>query len=86
MRPLSNRSAWATYDRFLADGRIGWADEPRGLERRWRGLTSGTQRSPKLWMDGYLAAFAIAGGHQLVTADKAFRQFKGLDLVVLERG
>jgi uncharacterized protein len=34
-------------------------------------------------MDAYLAAFAIAGGHQLVTTDKAFKQFQGLDLLVL---
>jgi len=34
-------------------------------------------------MDAYLAAFAFAGGHQLVTTDKGFKQFKGLDLVVL---
>jgi hypothetical protein len=31
----------------------------------------------------YLAAFALAGGHQFVTTDKAFRQFKGLDLLLL---
>jgi predicted nucleic acid-binding protein len=34
-------------------------------------------------MDAYLAAFAIAGGHQLITIDTAFRQFDGLDLLVL---
>jgi predicted nucleic acid-binding protein len=39
--------------------------------------------SPKLWMDAYLAAFALAGGYQLVTLDKAFKQFKGLNLRVL---
>ena len=82
-RPLSNRAAWATFDDFLADERIDWAAEPRGLDRHWKKLTSGATPSPKLWMDGYLAAFAIAVGHQFVTADKAFRQFKGLDVVVL---
>jgi predicted nucleic acid-binding protein len=34
-------------------------------------------------MDAYLAAFALAGGHQMVTNDTAFRQFSGLDLVLL---
>jgi predicted nucleic acid-binding protein len=29
------------------------------------------------WMDAYLAAFALAGGHQLVTTDKAFNNSKG---------
>ena len=41
--------------------------------------------SPKLWMDAYLAAFAIAAKQQLVTTDKAFRQFKDLDLLVLDK-
>jgi predicted nucleic acid-binding protein len=34
-------------------------------------------------MDAYLAAFARAGGHRLVTTDRAFRQFSGVDLVLL---
>jgi predicted nucleic acid-binding protein len=34
-------------------------------------------------MDAYLAAFAITGGYQLVTTDKAFKQFKGLNLLIL---
>lgn len=31
-------------------------------------------------MDTYLAAFAVCSGFQLITADKAFTQFKGLDV------
>jgi predicted nucleic acid-binding protein len=34
-------------------------------------------------MDAYLAAFAIAGGHRLLAFDRDFRQFEGLDLVLL---
>jgi predicted nucleic acid-binding protein len=37
-------------------------------------------------MDAYLAAFAVAGTYQLVTTDKAFKQFKGLDLNLLSTG
>jgi predicted nucleic acid-binding protein len=36
-------------------------------------------------MDAYLAAFAMSGRYPLVTIDKAFRQFKGLDLLVLSK-
>ncbi len=39
--------------------------------------------SPKIWMDAYLAAFALAGGYQMVTTDAAFKQFRGLDLLLL---
>jgi uncharacterized protein len=83
--PLTNQAAWATYEGFFADGRIAWVDEPRGLDRHWKRFAAGAKPSPKLWMDGYLAAFALAGGHRLVTTDKAFKQFKGLDVIVLAR-
>ncbi len=83
--PLSNKAAWAVYEGFRADARMSWVDEPRGLEASWKRLAAATKPSPKLWMDAYLAAFAIAGGYQLVTTDKAFKQFKGLDLVVLSK-
>jgi toxin-antitoxin system PIN domain toxin len=83
--PLSNKAAWSAYEGFLADERIAWAEEPRGLESHWKKLAGTAKASPKLWMDAYLAAFALAGGYQLVTTDKAFKQFKGLDLVVLSK-
>jgi toxin-antitoxin system PIN domain toxin len=81
--PLSNQAAWSVYEGLRADKRISWAEEPSGLEASWKKLAAGSKASPKLWMDAYLAAFAMAGGHQLVTTDKAFKQFKGLDLLVL---
>ena len=84
--PLTNKAAWAVYEGFLADGRIAWAEEPRGLEATWKKLAAGSKASPKLWMDAYLAAFALAGGNRLVTTDKVFKQFQGLDLLVLSKG
>jgi len=32
----------------------------------------------------WLAAFALCAGLQMVTTDKAFSQFKGLDLLVVK--
>jgi toxin-antitoxin system PIN domain toxin len=84
--PLRNKAAWSAYEGFLADERIAWTEEPRALESCWKRLAAGSQASPKLWIDAYLAAFALSGGYQLVTTDKAFKQFKGLDLVVLSKG
>ena len=71
------------YESFRADERISWVQEPTDLEKVWKNLTTGRQASPKLWMDAYLAAFAMTGGHQLVTTDQAFKQFKALKLLVL---
>jgi uncharacterized protein len=83
-RPLTNAEAWGAYEALLADDRIVLrADEPAGLEPRWKLLATRDAASPKLWMDAYLAAFAIAAGCRLVTTDVAFRQFGGLDLLLL---
>jgi len=84
--PLTNKAAWAVYEGFVADERIGWVEEPRGLEAVWKKLAVRPKVSPKLWMDAYLAAFALAGGYRLATTDKAFKQFKNLDLLVLSGG
>lgn len=82
--PLTNRGAWRAYQELLADDRIVLrAEEPAGLERLWSGYALRDAASPKLWMDAYLAAFAVAGGFRLVTIDAAFRQFRGLDLKLL---
>lgn len=84
VRPLTNKEAWTVFDGYLADGRIHYQDEPDGLQAVWRKLASRNSASPKLWMDAYLAAFSISGGLRLITTDKAFRQFNGLELLVLE--
>ena len=77
--------AWAIYDKLMEDDCVDFLPEPPGTEAFWRKLCSGSLASPKLWMDAYLAAFAIAGGYQLITLDKGFRQFetKGLKLKLL---
>ncbi len=83
--PLTNAEAWAAYEALAADGRVGIVvDEPPGLEERWPAWALRPSASPKLWMDAYLAAFADAGEYRLVTTDRAFTQFDGLDVLVLD--
>ncbi|MEI8081192.1 MAG: TA system VapC family ribonuclease toxin [Actinomycetes bacterium] len=81
--PLTNRQAWGVMESFMEDERITFANEPEGLEEIWKTLAVRDTNSPKLWMDAYLAAFALRSGFQIVTTDKAFAQFHGLDLLVL---
>ena len=82
--PLTNAQAWRAYEALLNDDRIVLqAQEPAGLDRRWQEWATRETASPKLWMDAYLAAFALTGGYQLVTTDAAFQQFGGLDLVLI---
>ena len=82
--PLTNREAWSAYESLTADDRVVLeAREPARLESLWRQLAVRETASPKLWMDAYLAAFALAGGCRLVTSDTGFRQFDGLDLALV---
>jgi toxin-antitoxin system PIN domain toxin len=82
--PLSNSAAWGAYQAFASDERIALRGaEPAGLEQRWIGYALRRNAPPKLWMDAYLAAFAVLAGCALVTTETAFRQFKGLHAVVL---
>lgn len=80
----TNAEAWAVYDAFRSDERIFFAQqEPVGLETIWRSVAGRATASPKLSMDAYLAAFAIAGGYRLGTTDDAYRQFRDLDCLLI---
>jgi uncharacterized protein len=80
---LSNDAAWALQGEWEQCPNVHMASEPKGIEGEWGRLAKRNTASPKLWMDAYLAAFAIAGGYQLVATDKAFKQFKGLNVLLL---
>ena len=60
-------------------------EEPSGLETRWLDLAGLPSASPKVWMDAYLAAFAISGGLDFVTLDRDFKTYEihGLKLRLL---
>jgi toxin-antitoxin system PIN domain toxin len=85
LAPMTNQAAREIYDSLVADGRIYWLPEPDDLEKQWRSLSRRGASSPKLWMDAYLAAFAITGKLQLLTTDRAFQQFKRLDCLLLSK-
>jgi len=78
--PLANREAWEVLDSFLEDDRVAFAHEPAGIEQQWKIMAIRDTDSPKLWMDAWLAAFAMGLGCEMVTTDKAFKQFEGLRL------
>ncbi len=84
-KPLSNAEAWAGYEALMADDRVIFCPEPSGLDAIWKKLAARRSSSPKLWMDAYLAAFAITRDADLITIDKAFSQFPGLGVLVIEK-
>jgi toxin-antitoxin system PIN domain toxin len=70
---MTQRQAWAAYDRWHRDPRIEFVDEPAALETRFRLLTRLRQPATKDWADSYLAAFATVGHLVLVTFDRGLR-------------
>jgi hypothetical protein len=74
--------AWSLWDRVWADTRIAFLPEPDDLEKEFRSRSRLPSRSPKIWADAYLAAFATVAGLTLVTFDRAI-QSRSADVLVL---
>ncbi|HEY8961111.1 MAG TPA: PIN domain-containing protein, partial [Luteolibacter sp.] len=62
-----------------------WRDETTNLTGLWGDLGGLDSASPKIWMDAYLAAFAILHEIEFVTFDRDFKRFEpaGLKLRLL---
>lgn len=82
---LTNRDALVALDALLALAQVCERDEPPGTVPLWHRLASRDTASPKVWMDAYLAAFAMGGALRFVTLDHDFKTYaaQGLDLVLL---
>ena len=74
--------AWAVWDRVWADPRIAFLPESDHLEKEFRSRSRASSRSPKLWADAYLLAFAAASGLRFVTFDRALHA-RSDDVLVL---
>jgi len=83
--PVSNEVARAAFDQLMEDDVVDFAAEPENVDSVWRSFGDPVTAAPKVWMDSYLAAFAITGGMRLVTMDRDFGRFEffGLDLLLL---
>lgn len=83
--PRTQAQAWKIYRQLASAPTCGFLSEPEGIDALWEQLSSRPAASPKLWMDSYLAAFAIQADCSLVTFDPGFRQFApaGLRLELL---
>jgi uncharacterized protein len=74
--------AWGIWDRVWADSRIAFLPEPDDLEKEFRSRSRLASRSPKVWADAYLRAFASVAGLKFVTFDRALKS-QGADVLVL---
>lgn len=81
---LSLSKAWTKYDWLYANAYCDFEEEPVGFETAFRYYAKSDSPSIQRLGDAYLAAFALAAELTLVTFDKGFRQFKGLDCQILK--
>ena len=72
---LSNRDALLALGALMALPQVDERDEPPGTFALWQRIAARDSASPKVWMDAYLAAFAISGGLRMVSLDQDFRNF-----------
>ena len=83
---MTNRDALVALSALLALPQVCEREEPPGAFAIWQRLASRDTASPKVWMDAYLAAFAIGGGLRMVSLDQDFRNFvpNGLKLALID--
>ncbi len=82
---FTNREALVEYTLLRNQLAVTEIDEPPGTAALWHRLAVRDSASPKVWMDAYLAAFAISGGLELITLDTDFKTYEvnGLRLHLL---
>lgn len=82
---ITNCEAWAKYEELLALPQVVWLAEPAGVEGEWTQCAAVGSTSLKIWMDAYLAAFALTDSLKFVSLDKDFirLQRRGLQLELL---
>ena len=82
---FTNADAVTVYAGLEKLAAVQMRPEPGGLEALWLRLAGLSTASPKVWMDAYLAAFAIGHAAELVTFDAGFKNFEkdGLKLQLL---
>ena len=73
---LTNRDALVALDALLALPQVCEREEPPGTVALWHRLASRDTASPKVWMDAYLAAFAINSGLRFLTLDGDFKTYE----------
>jgi uncharacterized protein len=77
--------AWTIYSAHLASGRVQFAAEPASVEAQLRTITLRNGFQQRDWTDAYLASFAMAAACRMVSFDKGFAQYEGLQFLQLDR-
>jgi toxin-antitoxin system PIN domain toxin len=81
---LPLEEAWRLYSAWRQSPEVVFLHQPAACDSELDELVSSNLVTPRLWNDAYLAAFAKSAGLRLVTFDRDFQRFPGLDLLLLE--
>ena len=81
--PLTFAEAWRKYLQWRADEDVRLLGDPPEVERILADFVEAGLVASKDSTDAYLAAFAISGDLRLVTFDRNFERFPGLDALRL---
>lgn len=73
---LTNRQALEIHEALALRPEIAFLEEPAGVQAIWFTLASMDSPSSKVWMDAYLAAFAIHQDLVFATFDSDFGKFE----------
>jgi uncharacterized protein len=82
-RVTSVMEAWRFYQEFRSQSGVVFVDEQPGLDFYFSQWANRADSPARLWSDAYLAAFAGAGGHRIVSFDSDFKRFTGIDFLHL---
>ena len=82
---LPAAAAWDLIEKLLQDERVDFVSEPPDVTVVLPTLLRYPIPTGKLVGDAYLAAFAMSASRRLVTLDRGFRQFRGLEVDLLRR-
>lgn len=73
---LTNSAAARVTRALRSQQGIQLAPDPAGMDTIFPSMGATTKADRNRWTDAYLAAFAIAGGHQLITFDRGFAAYE----------
>lgn len=82
---IAAATGWDLIETLLEDERVSMIPEPARIDSVLPALLEYHVPTGTLVADAYLAAFAMSDSRRLVTLDRGFRQFRGLEVELLVR-
>lgn len=82
--PLSSDEAWQVFQKWLAHPTVSLLQGPPGFHPAFHDWLRAGVVTTAGWMDAYLAATARSLGARVVSFDRGFDQFDGLDRLILK--